>query len=406
MASDYKETILFISSTFKGVAMMQQVKAMDCHVLLLVEEELRDNPWDYDAIDEIFFTPALARYQDVINTVSYLCRGRSIDYIVPLDEFEVELVAMLREHLRLPGMGVTPIRQFRDKLAMRQSARAASIDVPDFVQIKNYDEIREFMATVPLPWVLKPRSEASAMGIEKIHDPERLWRALDELGDKQSLYLLEQFVPGDVFHVDSLIVDGKIVFVSVQKYGAPPMSVYQGGGVFNSRIIPRKKGDAPKLRKLNKQVAKTLGMINGVTHTEFIKAHEDGKFYFLESAARVGGANIAELIEFSTGINLWREWGRLIVSQFRDEKYKLPKTKDLYGGLMMTLAKQQHPDLSAYNDEEVVWKADKEYHAGLIIVSDEYERIETLLTEYTDRFVSDFTAIAPPMGTQRTGNTN
>lgn len=406
MASDYKETILFISSTFKGVAMMQQVKAMDCHVLLLVEEELRDKPWDYDAIDEIFFTPALARYQDVINTVSYLCRGRSIDYIVPLDEFEVDLVAMLREHLRLPGMGVTAIRQFRDKLAMRQSARTASIDVPNFVQIKNYDEIRDFMANVPLPWVLKPRSEASAMGIEKISDPERLWRALDELGDKQSLYLLEQFVPGDVFHVDSLIVDGKIVFVSVQKYGAPPMSVYQGGGVFNSRIIPRKKGDAPKLRKLNEQVAKALGMVNGVTHTEFIKAHEDGKFYFLESAARVGGANIAELIDFSTGINLWREWGRLIISQFRDEKYKLPKTKDLYGGLMMTLAKQQHPDLSAYDDEEVVWKADKEYHAGLIIVADDYERIETLLTEYTDRFVSDFTAIAPPMGTQRTGNTS
>ena len=406
MASDYKETILFISSTFKGVAMMQQVKALDCHVLLLTEEELRDKPWDYDTIDEIFFTPALARYQDVINTVSYLCRGRSIDYIVPLDEFEVELVAMLREHLRLPGTGVTAVRQFRDKLAMRQSARAASIDVPDFIQIKNYDEIREFMATVPLPWVLKPRSEASAMGIEKINDPERLWRALDELGDKQSLYLLEEFVPGDVFHVDSLIVDGKIVFVSVQKYGAPPMSVYQGGGVFNSRVIPRKKGDAPKLRKLNEQVAKTLGMVNGVTHTEFIKAHADGKFYFLESAARVGGANIAELIEFSTGINLWREWGRLVIAQLRDEKYKLPQTKDLYGGLMMTLAKQEHPDLSAYNDEEIVWKADKEYHAGLIIVADEYERIEALLTEYTDRFVSDFTAIAPPMGTQRTGNTN
>lgn len=406
MADKGQETILFISSTFKGVAMMQQVKSLGCRVLLLVEEELRDNPWDYDSIDEIFFTPALERYQDVINTVSYLARGRAIDYIVPLDEFEVELVGMLREHLRLPGTGVTAVRQFRDKLAMRQSARKDSINVPDFVQIKNYDEIREFMARVPLPWVLKPRSEASAMGIEKINDPERLWRALDELGDKQSYYLLEQFVPGDVFHVDSLIVDGKIVFVSVQQYGAPPMAIYQGGGVFNSRVIPRKKGDAPKLRKLNAQVAKTLGMINGVTHTEFIKAHEDGKYYFLESAARVGGANIAELVEFATGINLWREWGKLIVSQLRDEKYKLPKTKDLYGGLMMTLAKQEYPDLSAYDDEEIVWKADKEYHAGLIMVSEDYERVETLLTDYTDRFARDFTTSAPPMGTQRTGNTN
>ncbi len=400
-----KLTILFVSSTFKGVAMMQQVKAMGCHVLLLVEEELRNDAWDYESIDEIFFTPALAKYQDVIHTVSYLCRGRKIDYIVPLDEFEVELVSMLREHLRLPGMGVTATRNFRDKLTMRQVAQDAGIRVPAFVQVKNYDDLRDYMATVPTPWVLKPRSEASAMGIEKIYDSERLWRALDELGDKQSYYLLEDFVPGDVFHVDSLIVDGKVVFVSVQQYGAPPMAIYQGGGVFNSRVIPRKKGDAPKLRKMNEQVASALGMVNGVTHTEFIKAHDTGDLYFLESAARVGGANIAELIEYSTQINLWREWGRLIVNQLRGEKYKLPAKKEAYGGLMMSLAKQEYPDMASYDAEEVVWRTHKAYHAGLIMVADKYERIEELLTEYNQRFLAEFTAVAPPMGTQRTGGT-
>ncbi|MEO1289002.1 MAG: ATP-grasp domain-containing protein, partial [Chloroflexota bacterium] len=380
-------------------------KAMDCYVLLLTEDQWRDEPWNYDDIDEVFFTPDLAKYQDVINTVSYLCRGRTIDYIVPLDEFEVELVSMLREHLRLPGMGVTASRNFRDKLTMRELTREAGINVPDFVHIKNYDALRDYMDAVPTPWVLKPRSEASAMGIEKIHESERLWRALDELGDKQSHYLLEDFVPGDVFHVDSIVLDGKVIFVSVQQYGAPPMSVYQGGGIFNSRVIPRKKGDAPKLRKLNAKVIKTLGMVNGVTHTEFIKAHDTGEFYFLESAARVGGANIAELIEFATGINLWREWGRMVVSHLRGEKYKLPDVQEQYAGLMMTLAKQEHPDMSSYDAEEIVWKAKKEYHAGLIIVSDNYEQVEALLSEYDERFQHDFMAVAPPMGTQRTGGT-
>ncbi|MEM9952230.1 MAG: ATP-grasp domain-containing protein [Chloroflexota bacterium] len=405
MSDNTKPTILFISSTFKGLAMMAQVKAMDCYVLLLTEDQWRDEPWNYDDIDEVFFTPDLAKYQDVINTVSYLCRGRTIDYIVPLDEFEVELVSMLREHLRLPGMGVTASRNFRDKLTMRELTREAGINVPDFVHIKNYDALRNYMDAVPTPWVLKPRSEASAMGIEKIHESERLWRALDELGDKQSHYLLEDFVPGDVFHVDSIVLDGKVIFVSVQQYGAPPMSVYQGGGIFNSRVIPRKKGDAPKLRKLNAKVIKTLGMVNGVTHTEFIKAHDTGEFYFLESAARVGGANIAELIEFATGINLWREWGRMVVSHLRGEKYKLPDVQEQYAGLMMTLAKQEHPDMSSYDAEEIVWKAKKEYHAGLIIVSDNYEQVEALLSEYNERFQHDFMAVAPPMGTQRTGGT-
>lgn len=402
MANPEAKTVLFISSTYKGVPMLQEVKKLGMYVLLLTEDKHRAEPWPYDSIDEIFFTPDLARYQDVINTVAYLCRGRSIHYIVPLDEFEVEIVSMLREHLRLPGMGVTAVRKFRDKLTMRELAQDAGIRVPDFVQIKNYDRLREYMAAVPAPWVLKPRSEASAMGIEKIHDSERVWRALDEIGDKQSYYLLERFVPGDVFHADSIVQDGKVVFVSVQQYGAPPMSVYQGGGVFTSRVIPRKKGDAPAIRKMNEQVVKALGMVNGVTHTEFIKAHADGELYFLESAARVGGANIAELIEYSTGISLWREWGRMVVAELRGQTYKLPEGKENYGGLMMSLARQQHPDMSGYNDSEIVWKADKEYHAGLICVSESYERVEHLLTEYTRRFLSDFTTSAPPMGTQRT----
>ena len=404
MSDSYKPSVLFVSSTCKGEAMLRQVAAMDCYVLLLIEESLRDEPWPHDIIDEIFYTPDLAQYKDVIHTVAYLCRGRSIDLILPLDEFEVELVAMMREHLRIPGTGVTAVRKFRDKLAMRQLTREADILVPDFIQVKNYDAMREFMLQVPAPWVLKPRSEASAMGIQKIQDAEQLWRALDQLGDLQSYYLLEQFVPGDVYHVDSLVVGGKVQFVSVQKYGKPPMEVYQGGGVFNTRTLGRKTPEARSLARLNAQIVpKTLGLKNGVAHTEFIRAHAGGQFYFLESAARVGGANIADMIEAATGINLWREWGRLEVLQMRGEDYTLPEVKSLYAGLLMTLARQETPDYGAYQDAEIVWFAHKPYHAGLILVAEDPDRVESLLDDYTRRFVADYTAVAAPMGTQRTG---
>lgn len=385
--------------------MIEQVHLMGCYVLLLTEEKCRDYAWNHAHIDEIFFTPDLRRYRDVIHTVAYLCRGRAIHSIVPLDEFEVELVAMLREHLRLPGMGVTATRKFRDKLAMRELAHKAGIRVPEFVGVKNYDDLRHYMSNVAPPWVLKPRAEASAIGIEKIHDSERLWRALDELGDHQSYYLLERFVPGKVFHVDSVVVDGEIVFVSTQQYGAPPMSIYQGGGVFTSRVLPRTTGDAPRLRALNQAVLQTLGMVRGVAHTEFIKAHADGEIYFLESAARVGGAHLAELIEYTTGVSPWREWARLVVSELRGEPYQAPSAQDHYGGLMMTLAKQASPDLTAFDAPEIVWRADKPYHAGLIMVSEEAARIDQLLAEYERRFLEEFTAVAAPMGTQRTGST-
>jgi len=232
-----------------------------------------------------------------------------------------------------------------------------------------------------------------------------VWRALDELGDQQSYYLLEKFVPGDVFHVDALTVNGEIIFNSVQKYGAPPLHVYQGGGVFNSRILPHDSADTVALIAENKRVIKALGLVDGVTHGEFIKAHEDGQYYFLEIAARVGGAFLSDMIEQATNINLWREWARLEIGKLRGQAYVLPEVRGDYGGILVTLAKQQYPDLSAYNDPEVVWRVDKPYHAVLVVVSPDAARVEALVGQYVERFVQDFSTSAAAMGATRTGQT-
>ena len=44
---------------------------------------------------------------------------------------------------------------------------------------------------------------------------------------------------------------------------------------------------------------------------QFIHGKEDGKYYFLETSSRVGGAHIPDMVEASTGINIWREWAKI-----------------------------------------------------------------------------------------------
>lgn len=388
--------LLCVSSYFKGEAFLRQAKAEGCRVLLLTEEKIANEKWPRESIDEVFLMPDLSKTQDVINAVSYLFRSQDIDHIVALDEYDVENVATLREHLRLPGLGQTQTRYFRDKLAMRKRASEGGIPVPDFTAVFNYDRLRAYMDRVSPPWVLKPRTEASTMGIKKIHNSEELWRLFDQLGDQQSGFLLEKFVPGEVYHVDSLVWDGKIVFSSAQRYGRPPLSVYHEGGIFTTRILPAESQDSIDLKALNKRVVDTLGMWRGVTHAEYIKASADGQIYFLEVAARVGGAHIADMIEAATGVNLWAEWARIETADIRGETYHPPTPRTQYGGLMVSLAKQEHPDTSAYNDPEIVWRLDKKNHVGLVVVSDSYERVEELLTSYVDRAAVDFLAVAPP----------
>jgi len=387
-------TILCVSSYEKGQEFLRTCKAIGCRVLLLTVEKLRHADWPRESIDEMFFMPEELPVQDLINAVSFAARSQPIDRIVALDEFDMENVSALREHLRIPGMGLTTVRYFRDKLAMRARAKESGIPVPEFVPVLNYDALREYMARVPAPWLLKPRSQASGIGMSKIHQPAELWPWLDQLGDKQSTYLLEQFIPGSVYHVDSVASEHEVVFAEAHAYGAPPLDTSHQGGVFTTRTLPRDSADTKSLLELNGRVLEDLGFLRGVTHAEFLKAHADGTFYFLEVAARVGGAYISDVIDAATGVNLWREWARLEVGAGK-QSYQLPEIRHDYAGVIVSLARQEQPDTSAYNDPEIVYRITKYHHAGFVFKSSKPERIQELLDSYSKRFQEDFLATQP-----------
>jgi hypothetical protein len=137
-----------------------------------------------------------------------------------------------------------------------------------------------------------------------------------------------------------------------------------------------------------------LGLVRGVTHAEFLRAHEDGKFYFIEIAARVGGAYISDAVEAATGINLWREWARIEVTSGKIP-YVLPKRRREYAGVVLSLSRQEVPDTSAYTDPEIVQRITKKHHAGFVLRAANPERISALLDSYAARFRDDFLATAP-----------
>lgn len=374
---------------------MRECKRQGHRVILLTAEKLREADWPRESLDDTFYLPADIALNDIVSAVTHLARTRKLDRIVALDEYDMETASTLREHLRVNGMGLTTMRYFRDKLAMRMKALDRGVRVPDFVPVFNHDDIRYYLDHVPGPWVLKPRQEASAIGIRKINAAEDLWPVLEQLGDKQSTYLLEKFVPGDVYHVDSVVSESEVVFSNVSKYGKPPMNVAQGGGVFTTFTVPRGSDADQALRQINRDLMAALGLVRGVAHAEFIQAHADGHFYFLECAARVGGAFINETVEAATGINLWREWARIEIAA-GDGSYKLPPTREEYAGVILSLARQENPDTSGYNDPEVFLRIKKHHHAGLILRSTDQQQVQKLLENYSVRFAQEFTAVEPP----------
>jgi len=387
-------TFLCIATYRKGDEFLRELRRHGCRVLLLTEEKLRDSDWPREAIDEFYYLRRDMPLDHVRKGAAHVARTERIDRIVALDDFDVELAAMLREYLLVPGMGETTARAFRDKLAMRRRARSADIPCPAFVHTLNHAAIRAWTDTVPAPWLLKPRSQAAALGIKKIHSAESLWQLLESLGDTQADFLLEQFVAGDVYHVDSIVFDRRVRFAAASRYDTPPFVVAHEGGIFVTQTLSSGDPRTQALLDVNARVLASFGLLRGVSHTEFIRT-ADGRIYFLETSARVGGAFIVDVVEAASGLNLWREWARLEIAG-EDSSYDPPAAADRSGGIVLSLARQETPDMSGYTDPEIAVRIRKSHHAGLIVASADSERVRQLLATYTQRFYADFHTSAPP----------
>lgn len=386
-------TILALASEFKGAEFIRECKNQGCEVFVIANERFKDHPWPWESIDRFHTMQDLRIQPDLIYTVAYMMRHHQIDRIVALDDYDVEHAADLREHTRIPGMGHTQARLFRDKLAMRTAAQLHDIPEPRFTSILNHHHVYEFMNEIPAPWIMKPRTLAGSEGIEKIHDQERLWQRLELLGDQQSNYLLEEFVAGDVFHVDSLSWKGEVIFTLVSKYGAPPLAALQGQGLFSTRVLPRGSDDAIALTELNRKLLKVFGEVDsisnryGPTHSEFIRG-EDGQFRFLETSARVAGGNIERTIECASGLKIWQEAARMELADFRGEHYSLPQLREDYAGLIACPANEDQISIYDFKESEIQYRYLSDGYASLVVQSDDYDTVENLLGEFANRLAS------------------
>ena len=389
-------TILCIATYFKGDAFLRECRRQGCRVVLLTSDSLAGADWPRESIDDIQSIPRDTSDAEIRRRVDAIALKYPIDRIAALDDFDVEMGAMLREHLQVPGLERSTASRFRDKLAMRTKARALGIPVPEFSPVFNDQVLAEWTGRVPGPWVLKPRSSAAAIGIKKVADRDELWRALNAAADQRSNAVLEQFVAGDVYHVDSIVWRGQVVFAIPFKYGRPPMEIAHQGGLFITRRLPDDSEEGKALLVMNRKLQEGLGLERGVSHTEFIReSGGSGGLVFLETSARVGGAFIVDTIEAATGINLWAEWAKIEIAGVRGD-YTVPAHRADYAGIVLSLARQEDPDLSAYTDAEIVTRLKKSHHAGLILCSPDPARIDTLIADYTPRFYRDFFATAPP----------
>lgn len=377
----------------KGHRLLEEARKLGVRTLLLVSEATRGQ-WTEEVADEIFYFPDFSDRHSLRKALSYLARTRRFEAIFALDELSVEVAALLREHLGLEGLDLSQAHRFRDKLLMRRVAQHVGLPQPVFVATLNDQDLQDFVEKVPAPWYLKPRSLAGSAGILRVESRDQLWTRLQELGEERGFYLLEESIEGVVYHVDSLVYAHQIPFAQVHAYGDPPWQISQHGGVFSTATVHARDPANHILRTLNERVIGALGLARGVVHAEFLE--RDGRFYFLEAAARVAGANLDVLVEKSSGINLWREWLRMELCALRGTTYDTPPLKAAYGGMLTCLSRQPWPDLETGDVPELAWKLHRLHHAGVVLASPNFGRVQVSMSVLKARMEDQLLAVLPP----------
>ena len=302
---------------------------------------------------------------------------------------------MLREYLFVPGMGETTARRFRDKLAMRRRARSGGLPCPPFVHTLNDADITAWTNEVPPPWVLKPRSSAAALGIRRLASADDLWGALETLGDGRADYLVEQFIPGDVFHVDSIVFGLEVRFACVSRYETPPLVVAHDAGIFVTRTLPAGDPNAAALEQLERARSP---VVRAAPRRLAHGVHPRARWLpcIFSKPRRASAAPTSSMWSRPRPASTCGASGRAWKSPAKMATYEPPPRSDRSSGIVLSLARQEEPDLSAYTDPEILVRIRKPHHAGLIVASPDGERIVELLRRYTERFYTDFHAWAPP----------
>ncbi len=219
--------------------------------------------------------------------------------IVTNSEWCVNVCGQLRSHYQLPGLNAQVANRFTNKLVMKAALLNKKINLPRHLELEqkqfhtNKNYINTIISTLGFPVFVKPIDDANSNGAEKLDNMIMLKTWL-KTHNKKKNFELDEYITGKLYHCDSFIKNGKILYTQISEY-TKPVFEYLQGNTLGSITLPEHKKEFIQLEKFNRKVLSALEYSgSGITHLEVFITNEN-KIIFLEIAARAGGAWLAKL---------------------------------------------------------------------------------------------------------------
>jgi len=252
-------------------------------------------------------------------------RGTNVDLVESMWEATMYLAARLRERIGTPGLDVAHTVPFRDKQVMKEVLGAAGIRVPRSVRASTIDAVRAGADEVGYPLIIKPIAGAGSMDTYRIDEPAGLDPVLPRLLGVPEVSV-EEFIDAEEYTFDTISAGGRVEYYNVCWYRPRPLAMKQLEWV-SPQIFSLREPDAGALAggvAMGHAVLEVMGLGAGFAHMEWYLT-ADGEVVFGEIGARVGGARLADAMNYASDVDVYRGWAEAVVhgrfSQEIDRKY-------------------------------------------------------------------------------------
>lgn len=303
-----QKIIAIIGSSVGQKVLYEKAKEMGLKVIGFSQDKgvIEDNL--YDEFHEISVTD--------IKSIVEICRQNKVDGVVTnASEFLMPLTAQISEKLHLVGTPYNVISRMQNKEWVRARTNLINgLSSPRYYIYPNSD-------LLSFPCVVKPVKGASKRGVSFCNDEKDFLEALEYAGGEDSVILIEEFIPGREFSVESLSFKGnhQIIQITDKDSSGPPHFVEMG----HHQPSTLHEGVKERVTSCVREILVNVGFENGATHIEMKYDDITDKLYLIEINCRGGGDHISDtLVGLSTDCDYIKEMINIALGRYKPRTYK------------------------------------------------------------------------------------
>lgn len=249
--------------------------------------------------------------------------------IVTNAEEAISICGKLRVYF---GLEKEDFDRFVDKAKMKDILRNSELLFPKYMLFEKEkfsanpaEYLGGLMKEISFPMFAKPIDQLSCVGVAKIYNKDELEKWCNAALSSSYQYEIDEFIDGMLFHCDSYIKDGQVLFTQVSECSRPCFDFIEGK-TKGSIALPHDDADFLLLSEYTKSVFDILGIPkHGVTHLEVFKTKK-GELVFLEIGYRSPGILIPAMYRKYLGIDTIESHILLQI----DETYKVDINRGIY----------------------------------------------------------------------------